>query len=221
VRFDWAQPIINPVVLPLVRLLCSTWRYDVKGWANVEAARATGRPIVYVLWHSRLLPLIHSRKGEGTAILISRHRDGGYLTQLCEEWGYRVVRGSSKRGGAVGLLGLIRFLQQGGEVGTTPDGPRGPREKVKPGLLLAAQHANALVVAMGARPRAAWWWVHTWDRFCIPRPFTTVEVHYSAPIAIAEGKEGLRQGIADAERALHEVTYGEDGRGRTGEDGGR
>jgi len=210
-RFNWAEPVITPVALPLVRLWAATWRYDVRGWENVEAARATGRPIVYMLWHSRLLPLIHSRRGEGTAILISRQRDGGYLTQLCEGWGYRVVRGSHRRGGAVGLLGLIRYLQKGGEVGTTPDGPRGPREKVKPGLLLAAQRSNALVVAMGARPSAAWWWVHTWDRFCIPRPFTTIEVHYSAPISVAEGREGLQRGIVDAERALKQVTYGEGG----------
>jgi len=208
VRFSWAEPLVRPVALPLVRLLASTWRYDVRGWAHVEAARATGRPIVYVLWHSRLLPLIHSRRGEGTALLISRHRDGSYLTALCEGWEYQVVRGSSRRGGAVGLLGLIRHLQQGGEVGTTPDGPRGPREKVKPGVLAAAQHANALVVAMGARPSSAWWWVHTWDRFCIPRPFATVEVHYSAPIAVGEGKEGLRAAIVETERALHDVTYG-------------
>lgn len=210
-RFDWAEPMITPLVLPLIRLWAGTWRYEVQGWENVAAARATRRPIVYVLWHSRLLPLIHSRRGEGTAILISRHRDGSYLTRLCEGWGYRVVRGSHRRGGAVGLLGLIRYLQSGGEVGTTPDGPRGPREKVKPGLLLAAQHANALVIAMGARPSSAWWWTHTWDRFCVPRPFTKIEVHYSPPISVAEGKEGLRQGIADAERALQEVTYGRNG----------
>jgi lysophospholipid acyltransferase (LPLAT)-like uncharacterized protein len=207
VKIRWAEPLVTRLGAGAMRLLAATWRYRVHGWDHVRAARGAGRPIVYVLWHSRLLPLIHSRRGEGVALLISRHRDGGYLAELCERWGYRIVRGSSQRGGAVGLLGLIRYLRAGTEVGTTPDGPRGPAEQVKPGALLAAQHARALVIAMGARPSAAWW-LRSWDLFCIPRPFARIEVVYSPPLEIAEGKEGLRQGVAAVERALRDVTYG-------------
>jgi len=88
----------------LVRLLAATWRYRVEGWEHVAAARASGRPVIYVLWHSRILPLLYHRRDEGVALLISRHRDGGYLAELSERWGYRVVRGSSQRGGEAGLL---------------------------------------------------------------------------------------------------------------------
>jgi len=198
-----------------MRLLAATWRYRVRGWEHVAAARATGRPIVYVLWHSRILPLLYHRRGEGMALLISRHRDGGYLTELSERWGYRVVRGSSRRGGEVGLLGLVRALERGAEVALTPDGPHGPAERMKPGALAAAQHANALVIAAGARAseRGAWW-IRSWDRFCIPKPFAAVEVVYGAPLSVGAGKDGLRQGMAAAERALRAVTYGEKGRGK-------
>jgi len=99
VKVRWAEPIVARLAAGVARLLATTWRYQVRGWEHVQAARASGRPIVYVLWHSRLLPLIHNRRGEGVALLISRHRDGGYLAALCERWGYRVVRGSSQRGG--------------------------------------------------------------------------------------------------------------------------
>src|SRR5205823_4617621 len=85
------------------------------------------------------------------------------LAELSGRWGYRVVRGSSRRGGDVGLLGLVRHLRQGGEVALTPDGPRGPAERMKPGALAAAQHANALVIATGARTSSAWW-LRSWDR---------------------------------------------------------
>jgi lysophospholipid acyltransferase (LPLAT)-like uncharacterized protein len=218
VKLRWTEPVASRLATGLVRLLAATWRYDVRGWEHVQAARAAGRPIVYVLWHSRLLPLIHSRRGEGVALLISRHRDGGYLADLCERWGYEVVRGSSTRGGAAGLLGLIRYLQGGREVGTTPDGPRGPAEQLKPGALVAAQHASAVVIAMGARASSAWWF-ETWDRLCIPKPFATVQVDYSPPLAIEPGREGLRRGIIATEAALHQVTYGktrEEGRGKGG-----
>ena len=192
----------------LIRTLAATWRYRVQGWEYVERARAAHRPIIYVLWHSRMLPLIHSRRGEGITLLISRHRDGGYLADLCEQWGYRTVRGSSKRGGAVGLLGLIRLLRSGEEVGTTPDGPRGPAEHLKPGVLVAAQHAGAVVIAMGARTASAWWF-QSWDRFCIPKPFATIEIAYAPAYEVLQGKDGIRDGMAVLEKALRDVTYGD------------
>ena len=191
----------------LIRLLAATWRYRVHGWDRVTAARASGRPLVYILWHSRLLPLLYHRRDEGVALLISRHRDGGYLANLSERWGYQVVRGSSKRGGDVGLLGLVRHLRTGAAVALTPDGPRGPAERMKPGALAAAQHASALVIAVGARASSAWW-IESWDRFCLPKPFAKVDVRYSPPFDVGAGKDGLREAMARAERALADVTYG-------------
>ncbi len=113
----------------------------------------------------------------------------------------------------MGLLGLVRYLRLGGEVALTPDGPRGPAERMKPGALAAAQHANAMVIAAGARASSAWW-IESWDRFCLPRPFARVEIVYSAPFAVEAGKQALRRGMTVAERALRDVTYGRDaGRG--------
>ncbi len=218
-KLRWAEPLAARLAAGLIRLVAATWRYRVRGWEYVEAARAAGRPIVYVLWHSRLLPLIHNRRGEGVALLISRHRDGGYLAELCERWGYRVVRGSSQRGGTVGLLGLIRYLKAGQEVGTTPDGPRGPAERLKPGVLIAAQHAQAVVIPMGARAKSAWW-IQSWDRLCIPKPFAVVEVVYAPGFEVGEGKEGIRRAVGAVEQALQEVTYGEGG-SEAGEGGRR
>jgi lysophospholipid acyltransferase (LPLAT)-like uncharacterized protein len=208
VKLGRADTLATAAGAGLVRLLAATWRYRIHGWEHVVAARATGRPVIYILWHSRILPLLYHRRGEGMALLISRHRDGGYLAELSERWGYRVVRGSSKRGGEVGLLGLVRALKSGGEVALTPDGPRGPAERMKPGALAAAQHANALVVPSGARASSAWW-IRSWDRFCVPRPFAIVDIVYSAPFGVSEGKAAVRHGIGIAERELRNVTYGQ------------
>jgi lysophospholipid acyltransferase (LPLAT)-like uncharacterized protein len=67
---------------------------------------------------------------------------------------------------------------------------------------------------VGARASSAWW-IESWDRFCLPRPFATVEIRYSAPFGVEAGKEALRRGMTVAEGALQEVTYGRDeGRAR-------
>src|SRR2546426_689490 len=154
-KLRWAEPIATRIGSSLDRALAATWRYRVTGYDYVRALRESRRPFVFVLWHSRILPLLYRHRDENVVMLISRHRDGGYLADLGERWGYRSVRGSTRRGGEVGLLGVVRALEGGAEVAITPDGPRGPAERVQPGAIAAAQHAGVPIVAVGARVASA------------------------------------------------------------------
>lgn len=201
-RLRWAEPLLTTLGFVLVGLLARTWRYRLEGREHPQALYDGKRPFIFALWHSRILPLLYLHRDEGMVLLISRHRDGGLLATLAERWGYRFVRGSTQRGGEVGLLGVVRALQGGAVVAITPDGPRGPAERVKPGIIAAAQHAAVPVVPATAQPSRAWW-LSSWDRFCIPRPFTTIHVVYGPALDIAPGKDGLRAGIDAVERGLH------------------
>ena len=176
-----------------------------RGDDHLRALREARRPFVFVLWHSRILPLLFHHRHEDVVLLISRHRDGGYLADLARRWGYRSVRGSTNRGGEVGLLGIVRALEGGAVVAVTPDGPRGPAERVQPGAVAAAQHAGVPLLPIGARPSSAWW-LPTWDRMCIPKPFATVEVVYGPAVEVGTGKEALRQGMTAVADALRNVT---------------
>ena len=198
-KLRWAEPIAKTLGPPAIKTLAATWRIRESGLEQWKP------PFIFVLWHSRILPLLALHKREGVVLLISRHRDGEYLADLAQGWGYRSVRGSTQRGGEVGLLGIVRALQGGAVVAMTPDGPRGPRERVQPGAIAAAQHAGVPLIAVGARTASAWY-LRSWDRMCLPKPFAAVDVRYSAPIRIGSGKDGLRQGIAVVERSLHAVT---------------
>lgn len=205
-KLRWAEPIAAAVGPLAIQALAATWRFRIRGEEHLRALRQARRPFVFVLWHSRILPLLFHHRDEEVVLLISRHRDGQYLANLAERWGYRSVRGSTKRGGEVGLLGVVRALQGGAEVAITPDGPRGPAERVQPGAVAAAQHAGAALLPIGARPSTAWW-LGSWDRMCIPKPFAAVEVVYGPPIEVASGKEGLREAMQAVERALQQVTH--------------
>jgi len=204
-KLRWAEPIAARIGPALIHALAATWRYRAVGYEHVLALRSARRPFVFVLWHSGILPLLYRHRAEDVVMLISRHRDGGYLADLGERWGYRSVRGSTKRGGDVGLLGIVRALEGGAEVAITPDGPRGPAERVQPGAIAAAQHAGVPLIPVGARARSAWR-LNSWDRMCIPKPFTTIDIEYGAPLRVESGKEGLRRGIDAVARALHTVS---------------
>lgn len=205
-KLRWAEPIAAALGPWLVRALAATWRIRVRGAEHLHALRQAHRPFVFVLWHSRILPLLFHHRHQGIVLLISRHRDGQHLANLGERWGYSSVRGSTNRGGEVGLLGVVRALQGGAEVAITPDGPRGPAEHVQPGAIAAAQHSGAALLPLGAQPSSAWH-LGSWDRMCIPKPFARLEIVYGTPIDVPPGKDGMRGAIDALGRALHEVTY--------------
>jgi lysophospholipid acyltransferase (LPLAT)-like uncharacterized protein len=131
-------------------------------------------------WHELLLigccDLAHYRP----TIMISQSRDGDRVTWIAERLGWSVVRGSSSRGGARALLQVVRLLKQGIFLGHLVDGPRGPRRVLKPGLLMMAQHSGAVLIPTVYA--AKWSWrPNSWDRQCIPFPFSTVVAHHLPP----------------------------------------
>jgi len=61
----------------------------------------------------------------------------------------------------------------------TPDGPRGPRFKFKPGALLLAQMSGRAILPMSYAASHAW--LIKWDRFVIPMPFARIAIALGPP----------------------------------------
>ena len=193
------------VAVPAVRALASSWRVTVaheERWRTLHEAR---RPHVFLLWHEVLLPLLWQHRNQGIAIVVSEARDGQYLSDLAASLGYRTVRGSSTRGGARALLGAVRELRSAGAVAFTPDGPRGPRRELKPGVVAAAQRGGGVIVPIHAEADRAWR-LDSWDRFMIPKPLARIRIAYGRPFEVAPGEAGLAEGLARAVEGLDEVS---------------
>lgn len=190
---------------PAIRALATSWRITVAHEERWRALRDARRPHVFLLWHEVLLPLLWLHRNQGVTLLVSEARDGQYLADLATSLGYRTVRGSSTRGGARALLGAVRELQAGGAVAFTPDGPRGPRRELKPGVVAAAQRGSALIIPIHAEADRAWR-LHSWDRFMIPKPLARVRITYGRPFEVAKGEAGLAEGLARAAAGLDEVS---------------
>ena len=186
---------------PLVSAIAWSWRIRAHDADHHARLAASGEPFVFLLWHEVLLPLLWHHRGQGVSIVVSEAREGKYLGEYAERLGYRLLPGSSTRGGARALLGAMRALREGGVVAFTPDGPRGPRREIKRGIVRAAQKTGAAVLPVHAGARHAWR-LHSWDRMVIPRPGTVVDVCYGAPFRVAPGPQGLEDGIARCARAL-------------------
>jgi lysophospholipid acyltransferase (LPLAT)-like uncharacterized protein len=189
---------------PGLKLLAASWRIrtvDEDRWRPLYQSR---RPHVFLLWHEVLLPLLWQHRRQSIAIVVSEARDGQYLADVAAALGYRAVRGSSTRGAARALLGAVRELQAGHAVAFTPDGPRGPRRELKPGVVAAAQRGGATIVPLHAEADRSWR-LDSWDRFMIPKFGARVRIVYGRPFEVAAGDEGLAAGLEQAEARLREI----------------
>ena len=195
----------RPVIVPLVRALASSWRIRLVHEDRWRAIYDAGVPHVFLLWHEALLPLLWQHRHQGIVIVVSEARDGQYLSDLALSLGYRAVRGSSTRGGTRALLSAVRELRAGRSLAFTPDGPRGPRRQLKPGVVAAAQRGGGTVVPLYARADRAWR-LHSWDRLMIPKPLAQVVITYGRPFEVGPGEEGLAEGLELAEERLHEIS---------------
>lgn len=161
----------------LVGGLFMTTRVTRSGEDRYLRFRRTGTPVIFVFWHSQLLPLVYYHRGEGIVVLVSEHGDGEYITRVIEHLGYSTSRGSSTRGGTKGLKALIRAARAGHDLAITPDGPQGPARCFKAGALLAAQLTGAPIIPVAAGASAAWH-ANSWDRFMVPRPLSRIRLEY-------------------------------------------
>ncbi|MGI9140209.1 MAG: lysophospholipid acyltransferase family protein [Gemmatimonadaceae bacterium] len=186
----------------LVRLLASTWRYTVRNEEELQRMRAGGAPFIFSIWHGQLLPLIWHHRNQGVSILVSEHKDGELIARFAESIGYGTIRGSSTRGAAGALLGLVRALGEGKEVGITPDGPRGPACSYAPGAAVAASKAGALILPMAAHADRAWR-LGSWDRFIIPQPFAKLTIAYGAAVRLPEDARAAAAQAPQLELAMN------------------
>jgi lysophospholipid acyltransferase (LPLAT)-like uncharacterized protein len=138
---------------------------------------------VLSFWHGTQWPLLAWKRRKRTVVLVSLSADGVMQARALAVQGLQVVRGSSSRGGARGLAGIVRAMKrQGVDAAFAVDGPRGPRRVAKEGALLAARASSGVLVPMGAAAPHGLTLTRAWDRFVVAWPFSRVAVKLGAPI---------------------------------------
>jgi lysophospholipid acyltransferase (LPLAT)-like uncharacterized protein len=167
----------------LVKLWIGTlrFRYRPLGLAlDPNGAGFRGR-FIYAFWHENILvPAYHYARPD-IHVLISQHADGEIIAEICRRLGFSLVRGSTTRGGIEAVRQMLRV--DGGHLAITPDGPRGPRRVVQPGLIYLAARTGLPIVAFGIgfqRARR----LKSWDRFALPRLWSFATCVTSVPMAV-------------------------------------
>jgi lysophospholipid acyltransferase (LPLAT)-like uncharacterized protein len=151
---------------------------------NAEPTRELerkGLPVLYALWHGRMLVPVWWHRGTGAVAMVSRHEDGEMVSQLIARMGYRTVRGSSTRGGSAAARELVAAIRNGTVAAMICDGPRGPAMEMKTGTPWIAAMAEAWVVPITWAGNRVWRF-GSWDRFQVPQPFSRAVVLLDDPL---------------------------------------
>jgi lysophospholipid acyltransferase (LPLAT)-like uncharacterized protein len=171
------------LVYVYIRLLHGTMRIDVRGAEALDASRRHPGRYILCFWHSRFVLMPYCYPGPRIVVLSSNHRDAEALVRILRKFGIEQARGSTTSGGATGMRQILRKVAEGCDVGLTPDGPRGPRRRVQPGVVAVARFTGLPIipVTFSAAPARR---LRTWDRTLLPKFFSKGVFIYGDPVTV-------------------------------------
>lgn len=191
IRGTWKQRLVGRLASWLMRLLGWTLRYRVTGLEQITG-KYGDQPVVFAHWHNKIIamPPITSTicTERPLVVLTSASKDGAVLEYAVRGFGIDVVRGSSSRRGVAALIELRKVLKLGKHICITPDGPRGPMQVLQPGIIKIAQTSGSPVVALNTQ-FVKYWQLNTWDKFCIPKPYSKVYIKLEDAVEVPKELE--------------------------------
>ena len=179
-----------PLLRMIVFLLNSSYRVRmIRGTEVAEKIiHDSARAYVPCYWHQQHILCSYLmrnwlRRGFRACYIVSASVDGEVPAQIARSWGASVIRGSAADTGALVLRDAQEMMKRGVSIVTTSDGPVGPRFEFKSGTVLMARIGGAPLVPIACVADRAWY-MNTWDRFMIPKPFARVAVAIGEPIEV-------------------------------------
>lgn len=195
--------VFGSLAAGLIRLMYATIRWECVMPSGVSLDNQN----IFAFWHGRMLMLprwYRTREKRPLYMLISQHGDGRLIAFAIKLLGLQSVAGSSSRRGVAATLELMRRLEQGASIGITPDGPKGPRQVCKKGVVTLAQQAGITVqpVSYSVQER---WIIPSWDRMIVPRPFSRGVVVLGEPLQIL-AEEDRNEARVRIQESLNGIT---------------
>ncbi|HVK79569.1 MAG TPA: DUF374 domain-containing protein, partial [Verrucomicrobiae bacterium] len=151
------QFVIGRLIGLYMLLVGVTTRWTRVNQAAIEPFWAGHGKMIACVWHGRFTQ-VHKLWAFGPGVprakmLISQSREGGIVAHAARTVGAEVIRGSSakrgqQKGGVEAMRQMTRHIENGGIICMTPDGPRGPRMRVKRGPVQLAKLAGAPLVSL-------------------------------------------------------------------------
>lgn len=203
IRSRFLNQIAGATLGGFTRLLASTVKFEMhmNDWAWYPLAPDCPRTYIVSTWHdTMLLPIMLRRTiqkrtpGNRMVTLVSQHQDGSFLTYAMQHLYLGTVRGSTNRGGATALRTLIEEARKQ-HICITPDGPRGPRRIISPGIIALSSFSQVPIIPCLFAATRYWRFQGSWTDLILPRPCSTTHGVIGQPLVVPKGlsKDGIEQ----------------------------
>ncbi len=206
IRQDTLRLIGNYFLFYAVNVLCKTLRITYINKNVIDDLDGSKKNYVLAFWHGTMLVPWYLCRHKKFAALISKSKDGDLLAKILKGWGYQVVRGSSSMGGNVALGIMVDYAKNKNSIAITPDGPKGPVNKLKAGAVITAKRSGLPLVLAGIgynKNRK----LNSWDKFQIPKFFSRVKVVFSNPVCVDNSLDynSTSKVIEECEKELNRI----------------
>ena len=199
--------VLPVMVFVFYRLLRMTWRVTFDECPAFRRALDNHDPVVIAHWHGDELGLIHLIRRYRIATITSTSKDGELMNRVLVWLGAATARGSSTRGGANAMRGLISHCRKNGNnVSFAVDGPKGPIHKVKPGVFEFSRLMQAPIFVASIGISRPWVFHRSWNKAVLPKPFSRVHVRIAEGMPVITRDQDAREVAlaAQLEQLLHE-----------------
>ena len=105
------------------------------------------------------------KKNKKLNILASGHSDGQFGAIIAKYLGSNTLTVSAKKR-KVNIRPIFDLLNNNNYIGITPDGPRGPKEKVSDGVIKIAKKSNVPIIPVGFWSSRNFT-LNSWDSFLL------------------------------------------------------
>lgn len=199
--------VLPVMVFVFYRLLRMTWRVTFDECPAFRRALDNHDPVVIAHWHGDELGLIHLVRRYRIATITSTSKDGELMNRVLVWLGAATARGSSTRGGANAMRGLISHCRKNGNnVSFAVDGPKGPIHKVKPGVFEFSRLMQAPIFVASIGISRPWVFHRSWNKAVLPKPFSRVHVRIAEGMPVITRDQDPREVALAAmlEKMLHD-----------------
>lgn len=171
-RSKTSHAFISWLISIYIRFVYMTTKWTFIGFDERDSFCEKQGGKIVLQWHNRiaLAPFGWPVKQHPLTLLSSGHRDGRLVSDSCRHLGINAILGSSGKGGASALRQMIKTIRSGTSISMSPDGPRGPRLRMKDGPAVLAKMTGCPVstITYSVKKRKL---MKSWDRFVFPMPF--------------------------------------------------
>ena len=186
----------------MIQFLYGFNKWEVLGEKNITELINKKRSFILVTWHGKVLSVFKYFANKNYIGLASKSKDGSLIADVATKMGYKLVRGSSGKGGSEAYQEMVELLKNPSvQLIITPDGPTGPEHVPKAGAVrLAIESGVPIIPVIGHVAKN--WEFKNWHTFYVGKPFSKTKLVIGNPLYFNK-EQSIDECLGVVKKSLH------------------